>query len=80
MMRAFRLACMALVVGAMLIPRTWAQSSDDLEGLDRQIFQHYQAGRYAAAIPLAEQAVALAERLHGPDSIEILEGKSPASS
>ena len=70
MMRAFRLACVALMAGAILIPPAWAQLSEDLEGLDRQVVQHYQAGRYAAAIPLAEQAVALAERLHGPNSLE----------
>jgi CHAT domain-containing protein/tetratricopeptide (TPR) repeat protein len=70
MMQAFRLACAALVAGAILIPQGWAQSPDDLEGLDRRAFQHYQAGQYAAAIPLAEQAVALAERLHGSDGLE----------
>jgi tetratricopeptide (TPR) repeat protein len=48
-----------------------AQGVDDLNQLNEQVARLYAEGRYGQATELAERALALAERLHGPDSIEI---------
>ena len=69
-MRALRLACAVLVAAAILVPRAHAQSDGDLDGLNSQVLQLFQAGWYAAAVPLAEQAVVLAEQKHGGESSE----------
>lgn len=45
----------------------YGQSGDELTGMNAQVVQLHQAGKYAEAAALAERAVALAERLHGPD-------------
>src|SRR5688572_7129135 len=44
-----------------------AQSGDELDALNAQVNQLYQAGKFSEAIPIAQQALALAERLNGPD-------------
>lgn len=70
-MRAFRLVWAVLMAVAMLAPHALAQSDgSDLDDLNRQMLQHFQAGRYAAALPLAEQAVAMTEQKHGAQSAE----------
>jgi tetratricopeptide (TPR) repeat protein len=48
-----------------------AQGVDDLNQLNEQVARLYAEGRYGQATELAERALALAEHLHGPDSIEI---------
>jgi tetratricopeptide (TPR) repeat protein len=45
-----------------------AQSSDELTALNTQIADLNGAGKYGEAVPLAERALALAERLHGPQN------------
>ena len=44
-----------------------AQSADELDALNTQVNQLYQAGKFSEATPIAQQALALAERLNGPD-------------
>ena len=44
-----------------------AQAGDELTALNAEVVRLHAAGKYSEANPLAERAVALAERLHGPD-------------
>ena len=55
------------VVGATAA-RTQA---DDLDALNRQIVELFQAGKYAQATPMAEQALALTGRRLGPDHLQL---------
>ena len=48
----------------------WAQS-DELSVLNDQLIKLYQAGKYSKAFPVAQRALALAERLHGPDHPDV---------
>lgn len=43
------------------------QSSDELKALTVKVNELYDAGKYGDAIPIAQRALALAEKLHGPD-------------
>jgi esterase/lipase superfamily enzyme/Tfp pilus assembly protein PilF len=45
--------------------------SDELGALSDQVQQLYQAGKYSEAVPVAQQALALAEKLHGPDHPDV---------
>ena len=45
---------------------SWVKQ-DNLRALDQRIYKLYEEGKYREAIPLAEQAVATARRLHGPE-------------
>jgi len=60
-------ALMAFVVLSIGIvsATTHAQQSDDLDALNRQALQLYQAGKYAEATDIANRALALAERQFG---------------
>ena len=49
------------------VPSAQVQFSDELLKLNREVFQLYQAGAYDQALAKANEAVALAERLYGPD-------------
>ena len=49
------------------VPSAQVQFNDDLLKLNREVFQLYQAGAYDQALAKANAAVALAERLYGPD-------------
>ena len=44
---------------------SWAKS-DELSALNDQVERLYQAGEYSEAVPIAQQALAVAEKLHGP--------------
>ena len=44
-----------------------AQSNEDLGTLNQQIAELYQAGKFDEAIPIAERALALAQKLHGSE-------------
>jgi tetratricopeptide (TPR) repeat protein len=59
---AVQLIAALLVTGAC---GAWAQSGGDLDGMVRQAEQLRDQGRYAEAIPIAEQALELAGRMHG---------------
>jgi CHAT domain/Tetratricopeptide repeat len=48
-----------------------AQEADDVDALSRQVIQFYQEGKHAEAVPIAERALALAERLHSADHAEV---------
>ena len=59
---------LGLGVLAVLLVMAGAQAQgDDLDALNRQIVGLFQAGKYAQATPMAEQALALTERRLGPD-------------
>ncbi len=49
------------------VPSAQVQFDDELLQLNRDVFQLYQAGTYDQALAKANEAVALAERLYGPD-------------
>src|SRR5438552_1919624 len=59
---------MRLIVVALLLGQgLWAQNTRDPEALDRQVFELHRRGKYAEAIPLAEQSLAIREKALGPD-------------
>ena len=57
----------ALAVLAIGPSQGAAQTTEDLSALNQQVVELYQAGKYAEAISVAQQALALAKKLHGPD-------------
>ena len=61
---------MVILLGADPIPGH-AQSPKDLVGLDKQAVQLYRAGKYAEALEVAKQSLALAERQFGADHVEV---------
>jgi tetratricopeptide (TPR) repeat protein/CHAT domain-containing protein len=56
----------ALVAGIGPL-RAQAQPTDDLDALNRQVVQLYQAGKYAEATALAKRSLSVTERKFGPD-------------
>ena len=70
-MRAFRfsLAVLWALVVAMagLAAPAYAQSADELTALNAEVNRLYQAGKFGEGTTVAQQALALAERLNGPD-------------
>ena len=72
-MRAFRFGLRIavasfLLVGAMGAARpVRAQSDPELDALNRQVQQLHQAGKYQAAIAVAERYVEVAKRKRGED-------------
>jgi CHAT domain-containing protein len=61
---------------AVMLPGAWAQQSAEdalaqAEKLNQQAFELYQQGRYAEAIPLAEQALAIREQALGPEHPDV---------
>ena len=44
-----------------------AQGPDDLDALNRQVGQLYQAGKYAEATEIAKRSLSFAEKKFGPD-------------
>jgi hypothetical protein len=66
-------ALMVLVVCAVVVaPITAkAQQSDDLDALNRQVEQLFQAGKYSEATDIAKRELAVAERQFGPDDAKI---------
>jgi tetratricopeptide (TPR) repeat protein/CHAT domain-containing protein len=62
------------VLGLLLVAEDGsAQPADEFEVLARQFHEHYGSGRFGAAIPFAEQALALAERRLGADDPKLAE-------
>ena len=49
---------------------SFAQSTDELSALNRQVSQLHRDGKYAEAIPIAEHYVAVAKEKHGDEHIE----------
>jgi len=73
-MRAFRFGfgiLLVVVAGWVAVLPARAQSADELAALNRQVGQLYQAGKYGGAIEVGQSALAMAERLHGPDHPEV---------
>ena len=48
-----------------------AQGADELELLYHQVMQHLTTGKYAEGVPIAERALALAERRFGSNGTEV---------
>jgi hypothetical protein len=67
-MRVLIIAMLAAAAPAVAL----AQSSDEIDALNRKVVDLYQEGKYAEAAPLAEQALALAERVLGAEHAETL--------
>ena len=59
-----------LAMGGAVAPAL-AQGSIGLDKLNKQVVELYQQGKYDAAIVIAKRALALAERLRGPDHADI---------
>jgi hypothetical protein len=66
------------VIQAVLIATVWAglaaqppraQSPEEVDVLAAQVQGHINAGRYVEAVDTAQQALALAERVFGPDHV-----------
>src|SRR5580700_11430318 len=62
----FLIVTAALVLTLGFAPPSLAQSRKADE-LSRRVIELYQAGRYAEAIPLAQQLLAIREKVLGPD-------------
>ena len=56
---------------AMTAGAGWGPAPDDLEGLNRQVVELYQAGKYAATTPMAERVLARAEGRFGSDHPQV---------
>jgi hypothetical protein len=54
-----------------------AQDSDELDALTRQLMALNEAGKYAEAVVVAEQAMALAEARFGPDQPQLARAQQP---
>src|SRR4249920_598564 len=64
----FRLVVLLALAVAIAGPSpARAQSADELSALNTQVNQLYQAGKFSEGQAIAQQALALAERLNGPD-------------
>jgi CHAT domain-containing protein len=48
-----------------------AQTRDEFLQADRSVTQMFRAGHYREAIPTAQRALAIAERLYGPDHLDV---------
>jgi tetratricopeptide (TPR) repeat protein len=62
-------ALVALLMSAEIV-EAWAQGGDDLAALSEQVVQLSGQAKHADATPIAQRALALAERLYGPDHPE----------
>src|SRR5580704_8615216 len=65
-----------LIAAAVLVLTFWAASpslaqSRAADELNRRVDEFYQAGRYAEAIPLAQQVLAIREKMLGPDHPDV---------
>ena len=58
----------AVLTGLWLAPSAQA---DELSDLNDQSAKLYKEGKFPEAVTVAQQAVALAEKLHGPDHIDV---------
>ena len=68
---AIRLALFPWLAVMAIVGHVRAQGGDDVNALSRQVIQLYQEGKHAEAVPIAEHALALAERQHGADHAEV---------
>jgi tetratricopeptide (TPR) repeat protein len=66
----FRITAAVLVLTLWFAPPSLARSSAADE-LIKRVIELYQAGRYAEAIPLAQQALAIREKALGPDHPDV---------
>ena len=46
---------------------SWAAQEDDPDSINQQVDKFLAEGKYQKAVPLAEKAVEVARRLHGPE-------------
>ena len=62
---------MPLLFAALLSTEAMAQSSD-LAALNAEVSNLYQQGRYGEAIPIAQRALAMAEKLRGRGQLDLV--------
>src|ERR1041385_2963548 len=65
--------CVAIAALALSLPLSAPSyaKQDEASRLDQKVVQLLQAGKFAAAIPLAKQALALREKSFGPDHAQV---------
>ena len=62
---------LALLIWAALASPTSAQSNADADKLNTEVIRLYQAGKYAEAVPVAQQMLALYETALGPEHPDV---------
>jgi tetratricopeptide (TPR) repeat protein len=76
-MRGFkRIGIVAATTGAMLVATasvSSAQNLKEVQTLNKQVDELYDAGKYAEAIPLAQRALAIREKALGSDHPDLVE-------
>jgi hypothetical protein len=60
-----------LLVGFLLAAAALAQSPDEATALTQQVIELYKQGRYSEAVPLAQRAITIYEKEHGPDHLAV---------
>ena len=65
-----RVSVAALALGLSLSAPSYARQ-DEAGRLDQKVIGLYQAGKYAAALPLAQRSLALRERALGPNHLDV---------
>ncbi len=68
---AIRIALVSWLAVAAMVGHVRAQGADDLSALNTQVIQLHREGKHAEAVPIAQRALALAERLHGADHADV---------
>ena len=69
---AIRIALVSWLAVAAMFGHVRAQGADDLSALNTQVIQLHREGKHAEAVPVAQRALALAERLHGADHADVV--------
>ena len=65
-----RVSVAALALGLSLSAPSYARQ-DEAGRLDQKVMGLYQAGKYAAALPLAQQSLAIREKALGPNHLDV---------
>ena len=69
-MKALIRVSVALALGLSLSAPSYARQ-DEAGRLDQKVIGLYQAGKYAAALPLAQQSLAIREKALGPNHLDV---------
>ena len=71
-LRAMVASAIAMPLAAAFVPPAWAQEQADVGALNQQVEQFHKGGKIEQATPIAEQALALAERMLGSEHPDTL--------
>jgi tetratricopeptide (TPR) repeat protein len=61
-------AILALLFGPVSLARAQSSTADDL---NKRVIELYRAGKFAEAVPLAQQVLAIREKAFGPDHPDV---------